>query len=178
MADIRTTKGDMEGGNTPVDYQETDPSYFETNEVDGGLEISKFTTKEINHVVIPTEINEKKVVSIGENAFFDCTSLTSVVIPNSVTSIGDFAFDGCTGLTSIELPNSVTSIGVRAFNGCKGLRSIVIPKSVKSIGERAFEGCSKLTIYCKAKREPLFGWSWNWNWNPSKCPVVWGHKEN
>ena len=55
------------------------------------------------------------VTSIGDCAFVDCTSLTSVTIPNSVTSIGDEAFSGCTSLTNVTIPNSVTSIGDEAF---------------------------------------------------------------
>ena len=51
------------------------------------------------------------VTSIGEKAFYECTSLTSVEIPSSVTSIGKYAFSGCTSLTSVEIPSSVTSIG-------------------------------------------------------------------
>ena len=66
------------------------------------------------------------VTSIGERAFYDCTGLTSVTIPNSVTSIGLRAFDGCSGLTSVTIPNSVTSIGYYAFEDCTGLTAVHI----------------------------------------------------
>jgi hypothetical protein len=60
----------------------------------------------------------------GGYAFYNCTGLTSVTIPNSVTSIEEGAFDGCTGLNSIVISNSVTSIGNNAFSGCSGLKEI------------------------------------------------------
>ena len=95
-----------------------------------------------NASVIPTD---GSVTSITSNAFRDCTSLTSIEIPNSVTSIGNYSFQNCTGLTSIEIPNSVTSIGNRAFYGCTGLTSIEIPDSVTSLGYEVFKNCSNLT---------------------------------
>ena len=65
-----------------------------------------------------------KVTSIGCGAFLNCTSLTSVTIPDSVTSIGDSAFYGCTSLTSVSIPDSVTSIDDSAFYGCSNLKSV------------------------------------------------------
>ena len=85
------------------------------------------------------------VTSIGESAFKNCTSLTSITIPNSVTSICYSAFYGCTSLTSITIPDSVTSIGGSAFSGCTSLSSVTVPDSVTSIGDSAFYGCTSLT---------------------------------
>ena len=61
---------------------------------------------------------------IGESAFYDCSHLTSITIPNSVTSIGASAFRNCSSLTSITIPNSVTSIGAYTFEGCSNLSEI------------------------------------------------------
>ena len=81
-----------------------------------------------------------------------------VVIPSSVTSIGNSAFYGCSSLTSITIPASVKSIGNGAFNGCVSLASITIPASVKSIGSGAFDGCSSLkTVYYQGSKAQ---WQW------------------
>ncbi|MBR2772164.1 MAG: leucine-rich repeat domain-containing protein, partial [Bacteroidales bacterium] len=93
-----------------------------------------------------TEIDlPQTVTSINNYAFYYCRGLTSVTIPDSVTRIGNNAFEGCTGLTSITIPNSVTSIGSFAFICCAGLTSVTIPDSVTSIGNQAFENCTGLT---------------------------------
>ena len=84
------------------------------------------------------------VTSIGERAFYDCIWLTSITIPDSVTAIGDYAFYNCSSLTSVTIPDSVTSIGNLVFAYC-GLTSITIPDSVTSIGDYAFRDCTSLT---------------------------------
>ena len=80
-------------------------------------------------VIIPEMVTYNgttySVTSIGVSAFRNCSSLTSVTIPNSVTSIGSGAFSSCSGLPSVTIPNSVTSIGDNAFSGCSGLTSVV-----------------------------------------------------
>lgn len=108
---------------------------------------------------VPTEI--------GRHAFSGCSSMTSIVIPNSITSIGYWSFGYCSGLTSVILPNSITSIdngafygcnslasinlhnvetiGSHAFNRCYSLKSIAIPNSATELGESAFYLCSGLT---------------------------------
>ena len=89
-----------------------------------------------------------EITAIHKNAFFKCSSFTSITIPNSVTSIGEDAFSNCTGLTSITIPDSVTSIGNGAFYGCSNLATVNW-NAIKcaSVGQRnypIFTGCSKL----------------------------------
>ncbi|MGI6471703.1 MAG: leucine-rich repeat domain-containing protein [Candidatus Methanomethylophilaceae archaeon] len=100
-------------------------------------------------LVIPATITvdgaEKNVTSLGASAFYRCTGLTSVTIPDSVTSIGASAFYQSTGITSVTIGKNVVSIGTSAFAGCIGLTHAPIPDSVTSIGASAFRECSKLT---------------------------------
>ena len=85
------------------------------------------------------------VTSIGGHAFEKCSGLTSLTLPSSVTSIGEFAFRYCSGLTSLTIPSGVTTIDYYAFADCRGLTSLTLPSSVTSIGGHAFESCSGLT---------------------------------
>ena len=96
---------------------------------------------------------EDGVTSIGELAFYKCSSLTNITIPDSVTCIAYAAFHGCSSLSSITIPNSVTSIGIYAFVVCSSLTSITIPDGVTSIGYGAFSDCSSLktiSLSCKS----------------------------
>jgi hypothetical protein len=96
-------------------------------------------------MAIPASINGLPVTSIGANAFYLATNLTSITIPASIASIGSGAFEFCTGLTSFVIPAGVTNIGLSAFNGCTRLTSVAIPAGVTSIAPAAFQSCLKLT---------------------------------
>ncbi|TQS83154.1 MAG: hypothetical protein A3Q59_03360 [Methanomethylophilus alvi] len=84
------------------------------------------------------------VESIGSCAFCVCISLASVNIPDSVTEIGDYAFSECESLISVNIPSSVTSIECYAFDYCTSLTSVVIPDSVTSIEHHTFSECESL----------------------------------
>ena len=97
----------------------TDAKYFSYEEIEGGISITGYDITGGTDVVIPSQINGKTVVAIGDGAFTDKNTyeglgITSVVIPSTVTSIGENSFQG-NNLTNITIPSSVTSIGVQAF---------------------------------------------------------------
>ena len=117
---------------------------FKYEIIEDGISITGYSGDSAE-LVIPSEIDGKRVTSIGYEAFRWCSDLTSVTIPGSVTVIGRFAFDNCKGLTSVTISEGVTVIEDLAFNWCKGLTSVTIPGSVTSIGYEAFGYCSGLT---------------------------------
>ena len=85
------------------------------------------------------------VTSIGEEAFRSCTSLKDVTLPNGLESIGSYAFNSCTSLTAIEIPSSITSIAENTFGGCTSLKDVTLPDGLESIGSYAFRDCTSLT---------------------------------
>ena len=97
------------------------------------------------NLTIPSTINGYPVTGIGRYAFFNCSGLTSVTIPESVTGIGEQAFYDCHSLTSVMIPDSVTTIGCNAFCMCARLESVAIPNSVMCIGHDAFSCCDNLS---------------------------------
>ena len=127
------------GGNalTQGDYS------YSINQDGTSVTITKYTGT-ASDVNIPDTIDGKGVTQIGDNAFFYCSSILRVVIPNGVTSIGYRSFLGCTSLQSANIPDGVVSIGGSAFGSCENLTEVAIPKATTSIGDRAFTGCIRL----------------------------------
>ena len=111
-------------------------------------EVTSHPDKYTGNVVIPQRFTYDKtdyeVTSIGEEAFYYCTGLTSVTIPNGVTSIGNMAFLYCSNLASVNIPNSVSFIGKLAFGGTS-ITSVTIPSGVTAISPSTFISCTKLT---------------------------------
>ena len=93
--------------------------------------------------------NQYEVLGIAEYAFVNCSSLTSIFIPNSVTSIETEAFRGCSGLTSITVPNSLTSIGSLAFQGCSALKKVIVSDIAAWCGIKFADSTANPLIYAK-----------------------------
>ena len=111
---------------------------------DGTVEITKYIGS-VSDVTIPNMIGGKKVTSIGESSFFNCSKLTEVKIPFGVKYIQDRAFSSCNQLKRTVVPKSVVSIASDAFYACENLADITIPDSVTYIGSGAFCFCENLT---------------------------------
>ena len=105
------------------------------NIVDGNAEVASVDSECSGEVSIPSSVTYNgttySVTSIGDWAFYNCTNLTSVTIPNGVNSIGYRAFAGCSSLTSITIPSSVMNIGQFPFDECSSLTEINVDPSSK-----------------------------------------------
>lgn len=113
----------------------------------------EYDSRENCNAIIKTSTNElvtgcnntvflNSIISIGTNAFCNCTGLTSITIPSSVTSIKSYAFSGCTGLTSIVIPSTVTSIEDNPFVSCSGLAQVVVDSGNPEYDSR--ENCNAI----------------------------------
>ena len=116
--------------------------------IDG--ELNSFASAGLAEYAIPDNVTK-----IGESAFHDCQSITSVIIGNSVTTIGEGAFNNCDNLTSATIGDNVIEIGENAFLNCDTLTSVIIGDSITTIGRAAFWACTTLTsVYCKSTTPP------------------------
>ncbi len=118
--------------------------YYKINKDNTAVTIT-YCDETATEIEIPSEIEGLPVTAIDNDAFYGCTLLTSITIPNGVTAIGKGMFSRCYRLKSITIPDSVTSIGDSAFSGCSRLTNITIPNGVTSIGKGAFFLCEELT---------------------------------
>ncbi len=154
------------------DVSDADESDILTYSIAGDTATVTGMNTDGGHLDIPSAVyvdgKEYTVTAIGNNAFRDCTSLTSVTIPDGVTSIGDFAFYGCTSLTSMTIPDSVTSIGWAAFQSCSSLTYVYLP-SVDSIGSLAYYGCTDLSLIVTGKSPTIGDYA-----IPSKTNIIQG----
>ena len=133
-------------------------------------EIGKEAFKD--NTIIETLITNN-VKKIEDDAFNGATNLKEVNLTKA-ESIGTKAFYNCSSLTNVFIPNTVTSIGYSTFDGCSSLKSVIIPNSVTSIGGSLFRDCGILIIYAETSSK-LSGW--DDNWNISRRFVYWGVKE-
>lgn len=111
---------------------------------DGTAEITSYNGSD-TELIVPSELNGNAVTRIGDNAFYSCSSLTSVALPNSVTFIGNSVFEYCTSLINVTLSKSTTSIGNYVFRYCSSLTNILLPDNINSFGDGIFYWCDSLT---------------------------------
>ena len=111
---------------------------------DNEIVITGVTDNTVTEISIPGIIDGKKVTSIGEFAFCDCTNLTKAVMEENIIKVGEAAFAGCAKLVTVDLSDSVEIIGSSAFRGCGLLENITLPSNLKVISDQAFYSCSKI----------------------------------
>ncbi len=131
----RDSSSDSKVSSNPTDY-------FTIS--DGVLSFSESAYSGPSELIVPETINGQRVLSLSDGCFENCTSLTTVILPESLESIGKHAFRGCSAIRGIEIPESVDRIGIEAFYGCTALEAVCLSDSLDYIGPGAFGECNKL----------------------------------
>ena len=119
----------------------------------------------LSSITIPNSIT-----TIPSHMLEGCTSLTSVTIPDSVTKIGMYAFKGCTNLTNVNIPSNISIIDGSTFQNCSSLQEVVIPNTISSIGQEAFLGCTSLTSITIEATTPPTIYSYTFE-DTNNCPI-------
>jgi hypothetical protein len=150
-----------------INYKECEVSFFETgkfryrlideNTVGVCQNKSLYETK--SKLTIPEKVTfsgkEYTVTSICSYAFYRCSKLSSIKLPDTITEIGEGAFDGCP-LRSITLPKSLERIEHDAFSCCEKLTSVIIPDAVTNISCFAFSWCHNLQAFVTSPKNTAY----------------------
>lgn len=137
---------------------EGEPTYIEIPETIEGCRVAElrdnafYECSSLKHIVLPETLEK-----IGHHAFYGCSSLESIVIPDSVTEIGMGAFCGCQSLTSAILPENLPRLPESCFRSCTSLRSIAIPRNTEEIGDFCFSGCTSLSAVSLGDSTKILG---------------------
>ena len=138
-ATITSFAGPVDPTETPAPYNITVPTELEGHTVTGLGEQSFYERTSLESVTLG-----EKIQTIDEKAFYNCPILKTLTINGAVTSMGKDAFADCPSLTSVTLGQNIKTIGEEAFYNCPLLNNVIIPQNVTSIGPRAFNKCTGL----------------------------------
>ena len=127
----------VQAAQTTYDYTVGNSTYTYTILTDDTVKITKYKGTD-ESIVIPSEIDGKKVTVIGNSAFYGFKSLKNIEIPDGITSIENYAFCQCWSITSLSVPESVTSIGTGAFRFCGDLKEIKLPSNLTVLSDSLF----------------------------------------
>ncbi len=99
---------------------------------------------EAETLVIPSELGGAPVTEIRDNAFYKCSSLREIILPEGLKKMGHHCFYECTSLKKIVIPDSVSETGMGCFEGCSSLEEIILPEKLTILPESCFRDCSSL----------------------------------
>ena len=152
---LETLRADIDDIKYEISPKYSEGMTYSLNADGTGYIVNNIGTCEDTILRVPPTYNNMPVLSIGDQAFRQKTTLTEIILPDSVKDIGGYAFSENPNLTNIAFGNGVTSIGTGAFYLCDGLTSLIFPQSLRNIGSIAFHSCHNLTtITCHADVPP------------------------
>lgn len=127
----------------PAVYAQSEESAFTHTLINGEVTIIGFSGDPV-YLEIPEYIDGYPVTKIRDNAFFNCSSLKQISLPDTITEIGHHTFYGCNSLESIVLPDLLTELGMGAFTNCTSLSAVTLPLTLEALPEACFDNCSAL----------------------------------